>query len=66
MQIDVHTLENEGYSSFSDSEDEKAGKKLAERMGAHTEAQPWKRDQVAALPAGTAKLELLFATVRSQ
>lgn len=62
MQIDVHTLENEGYSSFSDSEDEKRGRKPSERMGAHTEAQPWKRDQATASPAGTANLVVYFAT----
>lgn len=52
MQVDVHMLENEGYSSFSDSEEEKPAGRLVDRMGAHTQAQPWKQTDLVATAAG--------------
>ena len=52
LQIDMHALEEDGYSSFSDSEDERAGKQLSQRMGAQTEMHPWHKEHPAASAAG--------------
>lgn len=43
VQIDVHAIEEHGFSSFSETEDERPGRQVLDRMGAQTIAQPWKR-----------------------